>query len=470
MRARLSESDRDFDICHVANEEAFRDALKSGRFDVILSDFSIPDFSGSQALEIATEMSPETPFIFVAGVLGEQIAIDTLKHGATDYILKHRLDRLLPAITRALTESNERRRRQFAERALRESEAGYRVLLEALPQFVWAADPDGRLTFVNQRFIEFTGISGDALLDGGWMVALHPDEIQRATEEWHYSRTNGEILESEYRFRRGSDGVYCWHLSRAIPLYSEDNKISRWICSITDIDLMKQAEATLIRSNEELAQFAFAASHDLQEPLRTIATFTQLLSRRYRDKLDRDAHDYIEFVVEAAQRMSSLIHDLLSYAQVTTEDVPLRWTPASAIVDAALQNLSSKLNETQAKVTRDELPDVMADSAQLIQVFQNLVGNAIKYRRQDAPQIQIRAKEEGGYWIFSVEDNGQGFDPRYSDRIFAVFKRLHGREVPGTGIGLSICKRVIQRHGGRIWAESEPGKGSKFFFTLPKQP
>jgi light-regulated signal transduction histidine kinase (bacteriophytochrome) len=224
----------------------------------------------------------------------------------------------------------------------------------------------------------------------------------------------------------------------------------------------------LSRMNEELRQFAYVASHDLQEPLRTVASYAQLLARRYRGKLDQDADEFIEYMVGGVTRMHTLLNDMLAYSRVTeSRDRPLAPANLNTVVQSALMNLQLTISENEAEITSEELPTVQGDEIQLTQVFQNLIGNAIKYKSDEPPRISITAQELSEAWTISVADNGIGVDPQYGERIFGIFKRLHGRELPGTGMGLAICKRIIERHNGRIWVESEPGKGSKFCFTLP---
>jgi light-regulated signal transduction histidine kinase (bacteriophytochrome) len=242
-----------------------------------------------------------------------------------------------------------------------------------------------------------------------------------------------------------------------------------------DITERKHAEETLRhrtteleRSNADLEQFAYVASHDLQEPLRMVASFTQLLADRYRAQLDGEAQEFIGFAVEGATRMQSLINGLLSFARVKTRAKELQLTDCRAAFQRSLENLRVTLQESGADISSDPLPTLLADESQIQQLFQNLVGNALKFRGQTVPRVRVSARRNGKEWIFSVSDNGIGIDPRYNDRIFAIFQRLHSRtEYPGTGIGLAICKKIVERHGGRIWVESEAGHGATFYFTLP---
>jgi len=232
---------------------------------------------------------------------------------------------------------------------------------------------------------------------------------------------------------------------------------------------LRRAAEELARSNKDLEQFAYVASHDLQEPLRMVTGYMQLLSQRYKGRLDDQADTFIGYAVDGAQRMSTLIHDLLAYSRVSTQGKPLCPASAEEALDAALRNLRAAVEQERAAITRDPLPVVRADKAQLARLFQNLIGNAVKYRSPDRPaEIHVSACRERGQWVFTVRDNGIGFEQQYEDKVFMVFQRLHGRrKYPGTGIGLAICKRIVERHGGRIWATSEPGRGSVFHFTIP---
>jgi light-regulated signal transduction histidine kinase (bacteriophytochrome) len=225
----------------------------------------------------------------------------------------------------------------------------------------------------------------------------------------------------------------------------------------------------LKRSNEELGQFAYVASHDLQEPLRMVASYTQLLAQRYKGQLDSDADEFIGYAVDGCDRMQRLIQDLLSYSRAGTNIGALREISGEKALEESLSNLQVTIKESGAVVTHDSLPAIMTDDAQLVLLFQNLIGNAIKYHGTESPRVHVSATNNAGHeWIFSVRDNGLGIEPQYFKRIFILFQRLHGqKEFEGTGIGLAMCKKIVDRLGGRIWVESQPHLGSTFFFALP---
>jgi PAS domain S-box-containing protein len=274
------------------------------------------------------------------------------------------------------------------------------------------------------------------------------------------------------------DGITRLFLTTKCPYRDDDQKIIGTIGISRDITERKKSEEHLVktvgelkRSNDELQQFAYVASHDLQEPLRMVASYTQLLAQRYKGRLDSDADEFIAYAVDGANRMQRLIQDLLVYSRAGTNGRSLREISTGNALKEALTNLRATIDESGAIVTHDSLPFITTDGTQLVQVFQNLVGNAIKYRSAEVPRVHVSAAKNGGNeWIFSVRDNGLGIDPQYFERIFILFQRLHGpKEFKGTGIGLSICKKMLERVGGRIWVDSQPERGSTFYFALPER-
>jgi light-regulated signal transduction histidine kinase (bacteriophytochrome) len=242
-----------------------------------------------------------------------------------------------------------------------------------------------------------------------------------------------------------------------------------------DITEIKQAEEErerlledLKRSNKELEQFAYIASHDLQEPLRMVSSYVQLISQRYKDRLDRDADEFIDYAVNGTAYMQTLLNDLLTYSRAGTTSEPFALTDLNSVLGRAIVNLKNLIDDSHAEIKHEGLPAVYAHKVQMVQVFQNLIGNAIKFHGSELPRVHISAQQENNEWIIRISDNGIGIDPKYFNRIFHIFKRLHSREkYDGTGIGLAICKKIVEKHGGRIWVESEPGKGSTFCFTIP---
>ena len=288
-------------------------------------------------------------------------------------------------------------------------------------------------------------------------------------------------LASGVHFLRGveaslvrADGRRVEMLLSAGQLLDFDRKALGTVITMTDITERKRAEEAmrktaeeLARSNRELEQFAYVTSHDLQEPLRTVSSFVQLLQKKYENRLDAEADTFIGYAVDGARRMQALIQDLLAYARIGRGRKPAP-TDASGALRQALGNLNESIQQAAAEITHAELPILPVDRSQLVQLFQNLLGNAIKFRSAAPPKIHVNARREGDDWQFSVRDNGIGIDPRQHDEIFEVFRRLHSREkYDGTGIGLAICKKIVDRHGGRIWVESEPGQGATFHFTIP---
>jgi len=321
--------------------EEFTDLVRKNLYDVILADYKLPNWNGMESVAVLRQEGLDIPVILVSGALGEQTAVECIKQGAADYVLKDHLARLPESVRRAMR-----------ERKLREDH--------------------------------------------------------------------------------------------------------------------RQAQEELARSNRDLEQFAYVASHDLQEPLRMVATYTQLLAERYQGKLDSDADKYIHYAVDGALRMQKLVQDLLAFSRVGRQGLALESTDSNAVLQVALQNLEAAIQESGAIVEHAQLPAVVADSSQLVQVFQNLIGNAIKFCGSEPPLIEVAVLEKGKEWIFSVADNGIGIAAEQVENVFVLFRRLHTRaEYSGNGIGLSICKKIIEQHGGRIWVESEPDHGSIFYFTIP---
>ncbi len=480
-------------------------------------------------------------------------------------------------------------RRQHVEKTRLANEEQYHALADAMPQIVWTARPDGRLDYYNKRWFDYTGTTLDETQGRGWEMLLHPDDFPKSNDKWTEARRTGETFETEYRFKRASDGVYRWHLARAVPVYDADGQILKWIGTCTDIEekkreaeafaaraaiveaaddaitcenmeglivtwnggaerlygysaeevigrsvamlippempdelsqiletlrcgatmehhetvrvrkdgkrldvsftlspikdgqgkitgiagiardisMAKQAEAELRRSNAELEQFAYVASHDLQEPLRAMAGTIQILQRRYKGQLDARADEIITHAVAAVTRMQTLVSDLLAFSRLARHGDPFAETDFATVLQDVSANLEVAIAESRATITHDALPEVVADASQMRQLLQNLLSNAIKFRGERPLRIHLSARREENTWLFSVRDNGPGIEPQYFERIFIIFQRLVTRdEYPGTGIGLAVCKKIVERHGGRIWLDSQVDEGTTFYFTI----
>lgn len=276
---------------------------------------------------------------------------------------------------------------------------------------------------------------------------------------------------SDTRWHRRIDGseLFANGVMRAIR--GSEGALVGYAKILSDETANKQLQDALTESNMALEQFAYVASHDLQEPLRTVSAYAELLTRRYKQQLDGEPEHFLDLIVKGARRMSALVQDLLDYARVKTEiDRPSSYS-LDQDFETALTQLQQRIEESKAVVTHDPLPEIQADQGQMVRLFQNLVANALKYRKPDVPPvIHISAQQQGSEWLITVEDNGIGFDPKHAKEIFSAFKRLHSQqEYEGTGVGLAICRRIVERHGGRIWAESQPGQGARFHFSLPIQ-
>jgi light-regulated signal transduction histidine kinase (bacteriophytochrome) len=288
-------------------------------------------------------------------------------------------------------------------------------------------------------------------------------------ERWRNSIVTGEPYETAFRLRRGSDGSWRWHLVRALPLTGDRGRIVQWFGTCTDIEDQKVTEADLTRVNRELEEFAYVASHDLQEPLRMVNIYTELIL----DEIGpggTEMGQYAQFVRQGVARMEGLIHDLLTFSRAVHSDhLPVGTADLSEALGEALAVLKSRMEECGAVIEAEHLPKVRGDARQIAHVFQNLVSNALKYSKKGiAPLVHVSARQDANFWIIAIRDNGIGFEPQYAERIFGLFKRLYKEEYPGTGLGLAICKRIVERYGGRIWAEGRPGDGATFYFTMPR--
>jgi len=440
-------------------------ALKQGARVIVEDVAESPIFAGTPALEVmlaaGARAVQSTPLVSRSG--------QKLGMFSTHYRSPRRPGdrelRMLDLLARQAADLIERKQ---AEAALLESEARFRQLADSMPQIVWTARPDGHTDYYNERWYEFTGFSRDKFGDESYRPLLHPDDVKPCHEAWYSAVKSGEPYRIEYRFRDRHENRWRWFMGRALPV-RVGGKIVKWFGSCTDIDEQKRNEEDLRRANQDLEQFVHSASHDLQEPLRMVSTYSELLKREFGSKLGPAADEYIGYTIDGALRMEQLLKDLRAYTLASTAGhEPAADVDSGESLDKALANLSAAIKDSGASITRTDLPRVRYHDFHLEQLFQNLVGNAIRYKSGVPPQIHIAAERRGEEWLFSVQDNGIGIDPQYKEQIFELFKRLHSAaEYPGTGMGLAICKRIAERAGGRLWVESEPGRGSTFFFTVP---
>jgi PAS domain S-box-containing protein len=413
----------------------------------------------------------------LAQQIGTGIELTALRRDGSEFPIELMLSPLVSAegtlVTAAIRNITVRKE---AEKFLAQMEGKYRGLLEAAPDAMVVVNQAGEIVLLNlqaekqfgYRRNELLGQKVKNIIPEGFAERLVADGLRSEADA--LAQQIGTGIELHGRRKDGSEFPIELMLS---PLGSDNGILIT--SAIRDITKRKKAEVHLMekmnelnRSNEELGQFAYIASHDLQEPLRMVASYTQLLARRYKGKLDADADEFIAFAVDGASRMQRLIQDLLLYSRVQTKGMVLRETSSEEAFERALRNLRGSIQESGAEVTHDALPNVQADEMQLAQLFQNLVGNAIKYQGPGIPKIHVSAKMNGDdKWTFSVKDNGIGIDPQYFDKIFGMFQRLHKREeFAGTGIGLAICKKIVERHGGKIAVESQSGRGTTFSFAL----
>ncbi|MBD2755910.1 PAS domain S-box protein [Spirosoma sp. BT704] len=388
-----------------------------------------------------------------------------------------------------------------ARRAIEESELRFRTLMEAMSPMAWTNTPEGDVNFYNQQWYDYTGSDFEQTKDWGWQEVVHPDDLPHTLAAYVRALADGTIFVVENRYRRGSDGMYRWHLNRAVPVRDETGKITIWVGTATDIHEQKQLEADLEqqiqarteqlvasnqdlrRSNDNLEKFAYIASHDLQEPLRKIQSFGDILKTQHTEQLGAGV-DYLDRMQAAASRMSLLIRDLLTFSRISTRQERVTPVALNNVLTDVLDDLEMTIRQTEAKIEIDTLPTVLGDKSQMRQLFQNLLSNALKFQQAGvSPLIRILVEtitanrlpesvkptqSAARYHQISISDNGIGFDAKYVDRIFQVFQRLHSRnEYAGTGIGLAICEKVAANHGGAITAISQPGQGASFIIYLP---
>ncbi|HTL67394.1 MAG TPA: PAS domain S-box protein [Lacunisphaera sp.] len=606
-----------FKVRRVATADEFLRSLRQGKPDLIISDHGLPEFDGFSALEMARRYCPEVPFLFVTGSMGEEVAVESLRRGATDYVLKSRLENLVPAVLRALKLAGEQRRRREAEQALVESEDQFRALIQGVKDYaIFMLDADGHVTTWNSGLRAILGYRAEEILGRSHLCLYPPEEVaagtpgrllQTAEAEGHIElhgwrlRQDGsrflassvitalhgadgglrgftEILRDETERRRAEEDlrrsearhtailesahdailsidhegfIREWNAAaRRLFQYSREDAVGRrfdaligskalqerypdgvmrhliggdaramehplelmarradgsefpvevslapmggavpplYAAVLRDVSMQNAAVAEIARlnseleervrhrtaqletANQELESFSYTVSHDLRAPLRHITGFVDMLQSRKETQLDAEGREMLGNIAAAAERMTRLIEALLSLSRTGRADLVKQRVPLARLVRAVQDELRGEAHGRQVNWHIGRLPEVEGDADLLRQVFVNLLSNALKYTRRAHPaEIRVESHREAGEHLFAVRDNGVGFDPRFMDKLFGVFQRLHrSSEFEGTGIGLATVRLIVQRHGGRVWAESGPGGGATFHFSLP---
>ena len=440
--------------------------LRAQRFDCVLLDYRLPDYTGLKLLPSIVER--QTPVVMLTAAGSQETAVQAMKMGCQDYLVKESLTKevLSRAIGNAIEKKALQRRLASTERRLERALTGANV-------GIWDWDVRSDELYQSPQLSAQLGYAPEAAgAFGDWRGALHPEDHEAALASVR-DHLEGKSAEYAAIFRLlHKDGVYRWILSQGRADRDADGCPSHMIGVHVDITQRKLHEDQLERSYLELQQFAYAASHDLQEPLRSIAGFAELLERDLAGHLDEPGATNLRCMVEAARRLKNLIDDLRAYLDVGAATRELRITDLGEVVAEVVHSLDGAVRDAGAQLVCEPLPVVRADRAQLVQLFRHLLANAVLYRRESEPlRVRIAARRGASDWEFSIADNGIGIPFEHQAHVFEVFKRLHHRtEHAGNGIGLAVCRRVVHRHGGRIWVESVPGSGSTFYFTIPAEP
>jgi PAS domain S-box-containing protein len=460
-----------FDLEVLPDGRAALDAARAHKPDLVLADVMMPGLDGFALLrEIrADPRLSEIPVILLSARAGEEARIEGLQAGADDYLTKPFSSRELLAVVQSHVRQS--RFRREAVEALRQADRNARLLaaiVESSDDAIISKDLNGVITSWNQGAERLFGYTAAEAVGQSITILIPPERIEEETRILASLRRGERVDHFEtIRITKGGSRI---HVSLTIsPIKDAEGRIVGASKVVRDITAWKQQEAALKHANADLQQFAYAASHDLQEPLRTVTAYTQLLELNLSEQIGDRGREFVRYIVEASTRMHNLLHDLRIYLQISTAGhEPPEETDAGEMVEKALQNLEASITESGASVTFAGLPRVRMPAFELEHVFQNLIGNAIRYRSSAPPRVNIAASRRGEDWVFSVQDNGIGIAPQFQKQIFDIFRRLHSQsEYPGTGMGLAICQRSLERHGGKIWVESEPDKGSTFYFMIP---
>src|SRR5258706_9697861 len=471
----------DYFVCEttrVQTRAEFLAALKNSGIDLILADYQLPSFDGLSALMLAQSERPDLPFIFVSGTLGEEVAIEALKIGATDYILKTRLARLVPSVQRALREARERAERRMAEEIAHRSEKELLDVIEAIPTMAFTTLPDGSSVWANRQWVDYTGLSVEETSGAGWQSTLHPDDVDEHVTRWQQSLVSGEPFENEAR-HRNADGEYRWFLVRAVPLRDEHGKIRKWYGTLTDIEDRKRAEQERERLRQleadvaymsrvmTVGELAVSLAHEIRQPMAA----AHLNAHACTQWLRRNAPD----VTEACNAASSMIADVTRAEEIIDRIRSLyrRGTPIRELVDlneiiremVVLLSDTADRNSVSIRTELDvSLPTARSDRVQLQQILMNLMSNGIEAMQATGGELSVTSRRtEDGQLLISVSDSGLRLPVDGPERIFEAFftSKPHG-----TGMGLSISRRIIESHGGRLWASPNAGRAATLQFTL----
>ena len=460
----LKKENMNFEFRQALNKNEYLLALDQFQPDIILCDNSLPQFSGTEALEIIRQRSMDIPFILVTGTVSEEFAAGIIKLGADDYILKDRLARLPAAIDAAIKHRRSEKEKNDYRYALDES------------SIIVITDTNGIIKYANGNFCKISKYSAEELIGCHHRILNSSFHSKSFFKNLWIIIASGKIWRGEI-CNKAKDGRFYWVDMTIVPFLNEAGKPYQYLAVQMDITERKNAEEQLRKnaealraSNIELERFAYVASHDLQEPLRMVSSFLGLLTKKYNDTLDEEGLRYIRFAVDGAERMKRLILDLLLFSRLENQNETMAPVDCNEVMNEVIENLHTAISESDAIIRMNHLPVFKGNKSQILQLFQNLVSNAIKYHNEKSLTIEISCEEKENHWKFCVKDNGIGIDRKYFDKIFVIFQQLHNKdEYAGTGIGLTVAKKIVQRHGGSIWVESEPGKGSSFFFTIAKE-
>ncbi|NOU47508.1 MAG: response regulator, partial [Bacteroidales bacterium] len=479
----------------VETEENLKIALNEKKWDIILADYKMPHLNGIEALTILNESCIDIPFIMVSGTIGEDVAVEAMKAGAHDYIMKNNLLRLLPAVERELHESEQRaekrlleQKQKLAENALLESEERYRIVADFTYDWEYWRSPDGSFLYISPSCERITGYSPAEFNVNPELLSniIHPDDRQMMIDHLKIPMDSEKICEYEFRIiSRNNQKYWIEHICQ--PVFGANGHFQGRRASNRDITDRKQAEdkirllnmelekrvimrtTQLEAANKELESFSYSVSHDLRAPLRGINGFSQMLLEDYQDKVDEQGKNYIQRVRTATQRMAQLIDDMLNLSHVSSGEMNIIRVNLSEIAREIADELRKTQPDRQFEFINQEGIKANGDSRLMRIVLENLIGNAWKFTsKHPTARIEFGELHENDQQVFFIRDDGAGFDMNYAQKLFGAFQRLHTeREFPGTGIGLATVQRVIRRHGGKVWAESEIEKGATFYFTLP---